>query len=106
MATRQQRHIALNGKIKLAHVGFFTAISADVFSFNPLASPEVLCKEYINILPAESAVASRANAVGFEYPSVIPPPYRIDMHVEKPSQLSCCQHTICPINTCHAHKTP
>jgi hypothetical protein len=94
------------GKIKLAHVGFFTTISADVFSFNPLASPEVLCKEYINILPAESTVTPRADAVGFEYPSVVPPPHRINMHIKKPRQLPRRQHTICLINTCHANKTP
>ena len=40
-------------------------------------------KKNINVLPVISAVAPGAEAVCLQHPLFIPPPHRIDVHVEK-----------------------
>jgi hypothetical protein len=51
-------------------------------------------KEHIDICLVESPVTPRADAVRLQYSPVIPSPHRVNMHVEKPSYLSCSQQTI------------
>jgi hypothetical protein len=51
-------------------------------------------KKHIDVCLIESPVTTRADAVRLQYSPVIPPPHRINMHVEKPRYLSCGQQTI------------
>jgi len=51
-------------------------------------------QKHIDVCLVESPVTPRADAVRLQYPPVIPPPHRVNMHVEKPSYLSCGQQTI------------
>ena len=104
MAVRQQRHMALNGEIKLRGTDLFAA----VFRRCSLAQPFnwlLLGKEQSNIFPAESAVAPGAYAVSLQYPPHIPPSHRINVHVENLGYLPCCQHTVRSTTPCHT-KTP
>ena len=92
------------GEVKLRGTDLFDA----VFRRCLLAQPFnwlLFRKEQGNIFPAESAVASRTDAVSLQHPPHIPPSHRINVHVENLGYLPCCQHTVRPTTPCHT-KTP
>jgi hypothetical protein len=63
-------------------------------SFGIIVMLTVSSKKHVDICLVESPVTTRADAVRLQYSPVIPPPHRINMHIEKPSYLSCVQQTI------------
>jgi hypothetical protein len=51
----------------------------------PVFNFRVLVKKAIDVLLAESSVASWTDAIYLEYSPITPPSHRIDMHIEKVS---------------------
>ena len=51
-----------------------------------------LGEEESNVFPPEPSVTAMGNTVGLYYPGIAPPSQRIAMDMEKPGDLSYCQH--------------